>query len=174
MVGTPNDEVADDAEVGLGEHARARIRSALGGTIFVMSVLAYLGDYETTLLPAVVTVVGTGFVIFFAEAYAGLLSSLLASVRRLPAGHIRAELDASSAAATPGVVAGVVLLLADLVGLSTQTSINIALWLGVVGLTVCSAVASHAARRPAREQVGMVIASVLVGVVIVVLKAKLH
>ena len=173
MVGTPKD-VAAAGEVGMSKHAQSRTRAALSGTIFVMSVLAYLGDHETTILRAVLTVVGTGVVIFFAEAYAGLMVAALSSVRRLPGGEIRAELGACSTAAAPGALAGIVLLVADLVGLSAQAGINIALWGGVAGLTVCSFVATHAARRSRGVQIGMVVASVIVGSVIVLLKAKLH
>ncbi len=166
--------VGPTPERSLSEHAQARTRSALTGTIFAMSVLAYLGDHETTLGTAVVTVGGTGVVIFFAEAYAGLLASSLTSVRRLPGAAVRSELIACSTAAAPGLVAGVVLLLTDLAQFTLQVSIDIALWIGVVALTACSIVASRAARRSLAVQAALVAASVAVGGVIVVLKAKLH
>ena len=85
----------------LGPHTRAKLRATLTGSIFAMSVLAYLGDHETTLTKAVLTVVGTGLVIFFGEAYAGLFSMALASVRALPAAEVRHELSACSMAAAP-------------------------------------------------------------------------
>lgn len=90
----------------LGPLARARVRSLLTGSIFAMAVLVYLGDRETTLVAAVGTVAGTGLVVFFGEAYAGLLSASLASVRAVPWTEVRDELGASSAAAAPGVLAG--------------------------------------------------------------------
>ena len=100
----------------LGPHTRAKLRATLTGSIFAMSVLAYLGDHETTLTKAVLTVVGTGLVIFFGEAYAGLFSMALASVRALPAAEVRHELSACSMAAAPGVLAGAFLLIADVLG----------------------------------------------------------
>lgn len=139
-----------------------------------MSVLAYLGDHETDTTTAIVMVVGTGIVIFFAEAYAGLMARSLGSVRPLRAPLIRGEAAASSTAAAPGIVAGVVLLIADLANLDVQVAINVALWLGVAGLTGCSILASRAARRSVGVQAGLVLASVVVGAVIVLLKAKLH
>lgn len=153
---------------------QARTRSALTGTIFAMSVLAYLGDHETGLIQAVMTVAGTGVVIFFAEAYAGLLSSSLAAARRLRAIAVRHELRVCSTAAAPGLVAGLVLLLADLARFPVQTGINVALWLGVGSLTVCSVVATRVAGRSLVVQLAFVVASVAVGAVIIVLKAKLH
>lgn len=175
MVATRGDDAAGGAAADqLVASALARTRSALTGTIFAMSVLAYLGDHETGLGQAVVTVAGTGVVIFFAEAYAGLLSSSLAAAHRLRAGAVRHELRTCSAAAAPGLAAGLVLLLADLARLDVQVGIDVALWLGVGSLTVCSVVASRVAGRGVVVQVALVIASVSVGGVVILLKAALH
>lgn len=175
MVTTRGDDAAGGtAAERLTVNALARTRSALTGTIFAMSVLAYLGDHETGLGQAVVTVVGTGVVIFFAEAYAGLLSSSLAAAHRLGAGAVRHELRTCSAAAAPGLLAGLALLAADLAGLDVQVGIDVALWLGVGSLTVCSVVASRVAGRGIAVQVALVVASVVVGGGIIVLKAALH
>ncbi|HEY2194074.1 MAG TPA: hypothetical protein VGH76_17495 [Actinomycetospora sp.] len=154
--------------------ARARLRSALTGSIFAMSVLAYLGSHETGLVAAVVTVVGTGLVIFFGEAYAGLLSASLASTAKLPRAEIREELGTSSMAAAPGVLAGVLLVLVDLLGSTVQTGIDIALWAGVLTLTALSVLEAHGSHRSLPVRVASVVGSVLVGVVVIVLKATLH
>jgi hypothetical protein len=158
----------------LSPSVRAHVRSALTGSIFAMSVLAYLGDHETGLMAAVLTVVGTGLVIFLGEAYAGLLSSALASVRALPAAEIRHELSACSMAAAPGILAGAFLLLADLLGLTVQTAIDIALWLGVLTLVICSVVEARGSQRSLPVRVGSVAASVVLGVGTIILKAQLH
>jgi hypothetical protein len=149
-------------------------RAVLTGTIFAMSVLAYLGGHETDFVGAVVTVVGTGLVIFFAEAYAGLLSSALASQQKLPRSEITRELGVSSLAAGPGVLAALVLLLTGAAGWGVQTGIDVALWLGVLALTACSIAEGHGSRRSVAARVASIAASVAVGVVIIVLKAKLH
>jgi hypothetical protein len=153
---------------------RAHLRAALTGSIFAMSVLAYLGDHDTSLAKAVVTVVGTGLVIFFGEVYAGLFSMALASSRPLPAAEVRHEITACSTAAAPGLLAGGFLLLTDLVGISLPTAIDIALWLGVLTLVVCSAIEARESHRSVPARVGWVLMSVLVGVGIIVLKAQLH
>src|SRR5918994_2063393 len=119
----------------LSPHARAHVRVALTGSIFAMSVLAYLGDHDTSLGKAVLTVAGTGLVIFFGEAYAGLFSM----------------------AAAPGVLAGGFLLLADLFGLPVSTAVDIALWAGVVTLTVCSVVEARSSHRSPLVRVGSVV-----------------
>jgi hypothetical protein len=154
--------------------ARAHLRAALTGSIFAMSVLAYLGDHDTSLAKAVLTVAGTGLVIFFGEVYAGLFSMALASSRALPAAEVRHELSACSMAAAPGVLAGGFLLLTDLFGLDLPTAIDVALWLGVLTLVICSAVEAHGSHRSLPVRVGWVVVSVLVGVGIIVLKARLH
>lgn len=154
--------------------ARACLRAALTGSIFAMAVLAYLGNHETSLVKAVLTVVGTGLVIFLGEAYAGLLSAALASSRKLPWAEIREEVGVSSVAAGPGVLSGVLLLLTDLAGLSVQAGIDIALWLGVVTLAACSVVEAHGSHRSVPVRAASVVFSVLVGVAIIVLKAELH
>lgn len=175
MVATRGDDAAGGTAADRPTaNALARTRSALTGTIFAMSVLAYLGDHETGLGQAVVTVAGTGVVIFFAEAYAGLLSSSLAAARRLRSDAVRHELRTCSAAAAPGLAAGLVLLLADLARLDVRTGIDVALWLGVGWLTVCSVVASRVAGRSLVVQAVLVVVSVAVGGVIILLKAALH
>ncbi|ALE73679.1 hypothetical protein FRP1_12575 [Pseudonocardia sp. EC080625-04] len=158
----------------LGPLARARVRSLLTGSIFAMAVLVYLGDRETTLVAAVGTVAGTGLVVFFGEAYAGLLSASLASVRAVPWTEVRDELGASSAAAAPGVLAGGILLLVDLAGSTVQTGIDIALWAGVLTLTVCSVLEGRGSHRPLPVRIAAVAGSVLLGIGIIVLKAALH
>jgi hypothetical protein len=154
--------------------ARAGVRAALTGSIFAMSVLAYLGDHETSLVKAVLTVAGTGLVIFFGEAYAGLFSMALASVRSLSGVEIRHELGACSMAAAPGILAGAFLLLADVLGLTVQTAIDVALWLGVLTLVVCSVIEARGSHRSLSVRVGSVVVSVVLGVGIIVLKAQLH
>jgi hypothetical protein len=154
--------------------ARARVRAAFTGSIFAMAVLAYLGDHETSLVKAVLTVVGTGLVIFFGEAYAGLFSMALASVRSLSGAEIRHELSACSMAAAPGILAGVFLLVADLLGLTVQTAIDVALWLGVLTLLGCSVLEARGSHRSLPVRIGSVAVSVVVGVGIIVLKAQLH
>ena len=162
--------VAEDGRSGFQPHYRA----VLTGTIFAMSVLAYLGGHETDVAGAVVTVVGTGLVIFFGEAYAGLLSAALASEQKLARSEIGRELGASSLAAGPGVLAALVLLLTSAVGVWVQTGIDVVLWLGVVALTGCSIAEGRGSRRSTPARVASIAASVVVGVVIIVLKAKLH
>jgi hypothetical protein len=158
-----------------GPLTRDHVRAALTGSIFAMSVLAYLGDHETGLGAAVLTVVGTGFVIFVGEAYAGLFSLALATVHALPRAEVRHELGASSMAAAPGVLAGLLLLLlADLVGLSVAVAIDVALWLGVLTLLVCSVAEARGSRRSTPVRVASVLATVLVGVGIIALKVRLH
>lgn len=175
MATTPNENSADTAHgQDLSAVAQARLRAALTGSIFAMSVLAYLGDHETGLTTAVATVVGTGLVIGFGEAYASLLSAALATRSRLPSAEIRHELSTCAMAAVPGIVAGLLLLLGNVGGLGVQTSIEVTLWLGVLALTLCSAVESYGSHRPLPIKVATVAASVLVGVVIIVLKAALH
>jgi hypothetical protein len=158
----------------LSGSAQAHLRAALTGSIFAMSVLAYLGHGDTGLGKAVATVVGTGLVIFFGEAYAGLLSASLASVRTLPAEEIRHELSACSMAAAPGVLAGAFLVLADVLGSTVPIAIDVALWLGVLTLTVLSVVEAHGSHRSLPVRIGSVVVSVLIGVGIIVLKALLH
>jgi hypothetical protein len=157
-----------------GPHVRARVRSALTGSIFAMAVLAYLGDQETSLVTAVGTVAGTGLVVFFGEAYAGLLAASLASVRAVPWTEVRDELAASSMAAAPGVLAGVLLVLVDLGGSTVETGIDIALWAGVLTLTVCSVLEGRGSGRSRPVRIAAVAGSVLVGVGIILLKAALH
>lgn len=164
--------VALDGDLSPG--ARARLRSALTGSIFVMSVLAYLGNHETDLVTAVVTVVGTGFVIFFGEAYAGLLSAGLASTAEVPWAEVREELATSSMAAAPGVVAGVLLLLVDLLGSTVQTGVAVALWVGVLTLTLLSIAEARGSHRSLPVRIASVAGSVLVGLAVIVLKAALH
>jgi hypothetical protein len=139
-----------------------------------MSVLAYLGDHETSLAKAVTTVVGTGLVIFIGEAYAGLFSMALASVSALPTVEVRHELSACSMAAAPGVLAGAFLLLTALLGFTVQTAIEVALWLGVLTLVICSVIEAHGSHRSLLVRIGSVAASVVLGVGIIVLKAQLH
>ena len=153
---------------------RTSLRAALTGSIFAMSVLAYLGDHDTSLTKAVVTVVGTGLVVAFGEAYAGLLSAGLASTRRLPAIEVRHELVASAMAALPGVLAGAFLLISELWGPSYQTRIDIALWLGVATLAACSALEAWSSHRSVPFRILSVVVSVAIGVVIIFLKAALH
>jgi hypothetical protein len=158
----------------LSPSVRAHLRTAVTGSIFAMSVLAYLGDHETTLVKAVITVAGTGLVIFFGEAYAGLLSAALTSARKLPRAEIRHELSACSTAAAPGILAAVFLLVVDLLGVSVATGVDIALWLGVLTLTGLSLVEAYGSHRSLLVRIVSVLVSVVVGVVIVVLKAELH
>ena len=158
----------------LGPVVRAHVRTALTGSIFAMSVLAYLGDHETTLATAVLTVVGTGLVIFLGEAYAGVLSMALASERALPRGEVRHELGASATAAAPGIIAGLFLLAADLVGLTVATAIDVALWLGALTLLLCSVVEAWGSHRSLPVRVASVLGSVVIGIGIIVLKAELH
>ncbi|GAA4868844.1 hypothetical protein [Actinomycetospora straminea] len=174
MATTNESDEAVSSRSDLGPVARAHLRSALTGSIFAMSVLAYLGDHDTALVTAVVTVAGTGIVIFLGEAYAGLLSTALASERKVPRAEVRHEISASSMAAAPGVLAGAFLLLADLLGLSVPTAVDIGLWLGVLTLTGLSLVEAHGSHRSVLVRVGSVVGSVLVGVAIIVLKAQLH
>jgi hypothetical protein len=174
MASSPEHHGSAVAEDGRRSGFQPHYRAVLTGTIFAMSVLAYLGGHETDFLGAVVTVVGTGLVIFFGEAYAGLLSAALASEQKLPRSEITRELGASSLAAGPGVLAAVVLLLTSAVGWSVQTGIDVALWLGVLALTACSIAEGHGSRRSAAARTASIAASVAVGVVIIVLKAKLH
>ncbi|NMO88292.1 hypothetical protein [Actinomycetospora sp. TBRC 11914] len=158
----------------LGHGARAALRAALTGTIFAMSVLAYLGDHETALGKAVVTVAGTGIVIFLGEVYAGLLSAALASSERLSRTEITVEIGASATAAVPGVLAGLLLLVLSSLGLAVGPSIDAALWLGVVTLALCSILEGHGSHRTVPFKIAMVVVSILLGVVIIVLKAELH
>lgn len=174
MAGSRDHNGADLAEGGRRSGFQAHYRAALTGSIFAMSVLAYLGAHQTDIVGAVVTVAGTGLVIFFGEAYAGLVSASLASVEKLPRSEIQQELGASLFAAGPGVLAAVVLLVSHGVGLAVQTGIDIALWLGVLGLTGCSIAEGVGSRRSAALRIASVVASVMIGVVIIVLKAKLH
>lgn len=158
----------------LSASARAHLRSALTGSIFAMSVLAYLGDHDTSLAKAIVTVVGTGLVIFFGEAYAGLLSAALASERKLPRAEIRHELSASSMAAAPGILAGVFLLVVDLFHSTVETGIDIALWLGALTLVGLSVVEAYGSHRSIPVRLGSIAGSVIIGVGIILLKAELH
>ncbi len=174
MASSPEHHGAGVAEDEPRDGLRPHYRAVLTGTIFAMSVLAYLGGHETGIVGAVVTVVGTGLVIFFGEAYAGLLSAALASVHKLPRAEITRELGASSLAAGPGVLAALVLLLVTAVGWGVQTGIDVALWLGVLALTGCSVAEARGSRRSAAARVASIAASVAVGVLIIVLKAKLH
>jgi hypothetical protein len=158
----------------LGPLGRAGVRATLTGSIFAMSVLAYLGDHGTTLVAAVVTVAATGLVIFFGEAYAGLFSMALASARPLTGAQVREELGACSLAAAPGILAGAVLLVADLLGLGVDTAVDVALWLGVLTLFVGSVVEAHGSHRSLPVRFGSVVVSVVLGVGIIVAKAALH
>lgn len=158
----------------LGHGARAALRAALTGTIFAMSVLAYLGDHDTTLPKAVVTVAGTGVVIFLGEAYAGLLSAALASYQRLSKAEITGEIGASAMAAVPGVLAGLFLLVLSSLGFEVGPSIDAALWLGVVTLALCSILEGHGSHRTVPFKIATVAASILLGVLIIILKAELH
>jgi hypothetical protein len=172
-VATTNDP-AVVASSDLSPSVRAHLRTALTGSIFAMSVLAYLGDHETTLTTAVVTVAGTGLVIFFGEAYAGLLSAALTSAHKVPRAEIRHELSACSMAAAPGLLAAVFLLLVHLLDVPVATGIDIALWLGLLTLTGLSLVEAYGSHRSLLVRIGSVVGSVVVGVVIIVLKAELH
>jgi hypothetical protein len=174
MASPPEQHGAAVAEGGRRSGFQPHYRALLTGTIFAMSVLAYSGGHHTDFVGAVVTVAGTGLVIFFAEAYAGLLSAALASEQKLPRSEIRRELGASSLAAGPGVLAALVLLLTSALGVGVQTGIDIALWLGVLALTGCSVAEGRGSRRSVTARIASVAASVVVGVVIIVLKAKLH
>ena len=174
MAATSGDRGAGVAEQAHQLGGRAHYRAALTGTIFAMSVLAYLGDHETTLGTAVVTVAGTGLVVFCAEIYAGLLSASLVTARRLRKDEIHHEFSACSTAAGPGILAALVLLLAELIGWAVQTGITIALWLGVLALTSCSVLEGRGSRRSVGFRVTSIAASVLVGLTIIVLKSKLH
>jgi hypothetical protein len=163
---------AGTAERHEASSARGPIRSAVYGTVIAMSVLAYLGDHDTGPGTAVVTVVGTGVVIFFAEAYAGLMAVALAEGRRV-APEVRHEVGVSAYAAVPGVMAGLVLLVTALFGLDVATRIDVTLWVGVAALTVLGAVGGRSQGRTTMR-VLWTLASLLVGVLIVVLKAALH
>jgi hypothetical protein len=174
MASSPEHQGAAVAEDGGRSAFQPHYRAVLTGTIFAMSVLAYLGGHQTEIVAAVVTVVGTGLVIFFGEAYAGLLSAALASEQKLPRSEIARELGASSLAAGPGVIAALVLLLTSAVGLGVQVGVDVALWLGVLALTGCSIAEGRGSRRSAAARIASIAASVVVGVVIIVLKAKLH
>jgi hypothetical protein len=158
----------------LGTWARAALRSALTGTIFAMSVLAYLGDHDTSLGKAVVTVVGTGVVIFLGEAYAGVLSAALASEARLSKAEMRLEVGASAMAAAPGVLAGLFLVVVHALGLAVQPAIDLALWLGVVTLALCSVLEGYGSHRTMPIKIASVAASIILGIVIIILKAELH
>ncbi len=174
MAAAPNEREAGPAGAESGLVTRDHVRAALTGSIFAMSVLAYLGDHETSLTRAVVTVVGTGLVIFFGEAYAGLLSSALDEDDRLPPGEVRHELEASSMAAAPGVAAGAFLVLAHLASASVQSTITVALWLGTLTLAAISVAEARGSHRSLILRVGSVVLSVLVGLAIIGLKVRLH
>jgi hypothetical protein len=174
MAFSPEHHEAAVAEDGRRSGFQPHYRAVLTGTIFAMSVLAYLGGHDTEIAGAVVTVVGTGLVIFFGEAYAGLLSAALASEQKLPRAEIGRELGASSLAAGPGVIAALVLLLTSAVGVAVQTGIDVALWLGVLALTGCSIAEGRGSHRSTAARIASIATSVVVGVVIIVLKAKLH
>ncbi|MDD7941613.1 hypothetical protein PHK61_24635 [Actinomycetospora lutea] len=55
-------------------------------------------------------------------------------MRALPAVEVRHELSACSMAAAPGVF----LLVGDLIGFSMPTAVDVALWLGVLTLVLCT------------------------------------
>lgn len=173
-VATAPHDTAPPREGDMSGSAQAHLRAALTGSIFAMSVLAYLGSHDTTLLKAVATVAGTGLVVFFGEVYAGLLSASLASVRKLPRAEIRHEVSACSMAAAPGLLAGAFLVLADALGSTTAIAIDVALWLGVLTLTALSILEARGSHRSLLVRIGSVAVSVLVGVAIIVLKALLH
>jgi hypothetical protein len=158
----------------VGAWARPALRAALTGTIFAMSVLAYLGDHDTSLGKAVVTVAGTGVVIFLGEAYAGVLSAALASDARLSRAEMRLEVGASAMAAAPGVLAGVFLVVVHALGLAVQPAIDLALWLGVVTLALCSVLEGYGSHRTTPVKIASVAASIVLGIVIIILKAELH
>lgn len=153
--------------------ARGPVRSAVYGTVIAMSVLAYLGDHEPAPGVAALTVACTGIVIGLAEAYAGLLAGALADGTRVVASDVRHELRESSFAAAPGLVAGVVLLVTALLGLGIAVRIDVALWIGVATLGVCGGLAGRTRRRTTTRVVWTV-ASLALGVVIVLLKAAVH
>jgi hypothetical protein len=157
-----------------GERLAGRARSAIYGTIIAMSVLAYLGDHEPGPFVTAVTVGGTGIVIFLAEAYAEVVGRAFTGVASPSAGEIRAALLQSCWAAVPGLAAGVVLLVTALLGIPVGTRIDITLWIGVLALAVCGALAAHAAHRRPAARVLWTLVSILVGTAIVVLKAALH
>jgi hypothetical protein len=153
--------------------ARGPVRSAVYGTVIAMSVMAYLGDHEPAPGIAALTVACTGIVIGLAEAYAGLLAGALADGTRVGVSDVRHELRESAYAAAPGVVAGVVLLVTALVGLGIATRIDITLWAGVAALGVFGGLAGRTRRRTTTRVVWTV-ASLALGVTIVLLKAALH
>ena len=55
-----------------------------------------------------------------------------------------------------------------------STRIDITLWVGVAALALCSALAGRATHRRPAVRVAWTVASILVGSVIVALKAALH
>ncbi|MHC1562148.1 hypothetical protein ACR9E3_24560 [Actinomycetospora sp. C-140] len=166
--------VDSPARTDLADTTRAALRAALTGTIFAMSVLAYFGNHDTGLGEVVASVVGTGIVIFLGEAYAGLLSAALASYDRLPRAEVRHELGVCAFAAGPGVLAGLFLLLGRALGLTVPVSVDVALWLGVLTLALCSTVESVGSHRPVPIKIFSVAVSVVLGVAIIAIKAALH
>jgi hypothetical protein len=157
-----------------GERLAGRTRAAVYGTVIAMSVLAYLGDHEPGPWVTAVTVAGTGVVIFLAEAYAEVLGRAFTGAAAPSARHIGAALRHSAWAAVPGLLAGVVLLVTALLGVGLSLRIDIALWVGVAALAVCSLLAGRAAHRRPAVRAAWTLASIVVGVVIVALKAALH
>jgi len=77
-------------------------------------------------------------------------------------------------AAAPGVLAGAFLLIADVLGSTVPTAIDVALWSGVLTLVACSVVEARGSHRSPLFRVGSVAVSVVLGVGIIVLKAQLH
>lgn len=157
-----------------GEHAAGRVRAAIYGTVIAMSVLAYLGDHEPGPWVTALTVAGTGIVIFLAEAYAEVVGRAYTGVAAPSAHEVRTALRHSSWAAVPGFVAGAVLLVLALLRVDLSTRIDITLWVGVAALALCSALAGRATHRRPAVRVAWTVASILVGSVIVALKAALH
>jgi hypothetical protein len=158
---------ADEPRVG-------RLRAGVYGTVIAMSVLAYLGDHEPGPGVAAVTVAGTGVVIFLAEAYAEVMAlALIRSVRPV-AREARAAVGESSFAALPGVVAALVLGLTALLRLDVAIRIDITMWVGVLALAVLSALAGWATHQRPVVRLGWTLASLVVGTVIILLKAALH
>ncbi|WP_433787840.1 hypothetical protein ACQPX6_13560 [Actinomycetospora sp. CA-101289] len=157
-----------------GERLAGRVRSAVYGTIIAMSVLAYLGDHEPGPWVTAVTVGGTGIVIFLAEAYAEVVGQAFSGAAAPSAHEIRVALRRTCWAAVPGLAAGIVLLVTALLRFPVATRIDITLWIGVGTLAVCSILAGRAARRRPAVRVAWTLGSVVVGSVIVLLKAALH
>jgi hypothetical protein len=165
---------SEDVPELLGGHKPSDAAAAIYGSILVTALVTALSHAEHDALTLALSVASTMVVFYLAHVWSALVGERIARPRDLSHGHLLELAREEWPMLESGAVSMVVLLLAEAGAYSTDTGVDLAMWLGVANLFGWGLVLGRRNYDTWPLALGAAVVNGLFGVGIVILEVLIH